>query len=117
MVGGFPNLWGWGNEDYTLHTRVLSSKLKIDRSSFLPVWHKNIIHLSDGSTRLMHRNEEIALYSNKNNCHDISNLRYHIVGNMINIEDFTTSNEFSSKNRRIRDLLRPEKKTTIPMRF
>ena len=109
-IGGFPNFWGWGYEDNVLQQRALEHHLTIDRSEFLPILHKNIVHLCDGKNRVIHRTEYSGEYKkDKNNgLSTIYNLQYDIEDDsMIKVKYFFTGKEANGKDRRIRDLTVP----------
>lgn len=52
-INGFPNFWGWGNEDRVLQIRSERHNLKIDRSKFYHVGSPEILQLFDGVSRLV----------------------------------------------------------------
>jgi len=52
-INGFPNFWGWGNEDSVFQERCLRSECKIDRSQFYPIGSPEILQLFDGVKRLV----------------------------------------------------------------
>ena len=56
-INGFPNFWGWGNEDSVLQERCIYSQLNIDRSKFYKIGSPEILQLFDGVTRLVSPNE------------------------------------------------------------
>ena len=56
-INGFPNFWGWGNEDSVLQDRCLYSQLNIDRNKFYKIGSPEILQLFDGVTRLVSPNE------------------------------------------------------------
>lgn len=56
-INGFPNFWGWGNEDSVLQDRCLYSQLIIDRNKFYKIGSPEILQLFDGVTRLVSPNE------------------------------------------------------------
>jgi hypothetical protein len=56
-INGFPNFWGWGMEDALLQKRCERYKLKIDRSNFYPVGSQEILHLFDGVSRIINKND------------------------------------------------------------
>lgn len=57
QVNGFPNFWAWGFEDNLLNTRVLQSRMTIDRSQFYPIMDKNIMQQKDGLFRSVNKKE------------------------------------------------------------
>ena len=56
-INGYPNFWGWGNEDAVLQERCMYSQLNIDRSQFYKIGSAEILQLFDGVTRLVSPNE------------------------------------------------------------
>ena len=52
-VNGFPNFWGWGNEDSVFQERCLRGGIHIDRSQFYPIGSPEILQLFDGVKRLV----------------------------------------------------------------
>jgi len=52
-INGYPNFWGWGNEDSVLQARCLRNRLHIDRSHFYPIGSPEILQLFDGVQRLI----------------------------------------------------------------
>ena len=52
-INGFPNFWGWGNEDSVFQERCLRNECKIDRSQFYPIGSPEILQLFDGVKRLV----------------------------------------------------------------
>jgi len=52
-TNGFPNYWGWGNEDSVFQKRCLLKNLKIDRSQFFKIGSPEILQLFDGVKRLV----------------------------------------------------------------
>jgi hypothetical protein len=119
-TNGYPNFWGWGMEDTVLQNRCQRIGLKIDRSQFYPIGSPNIIHLFDGVSRTINREDSFRAKNDNgvDGLRTINNLNYEI-GNestnpldnintvdcnnffMINISEFTTGinseNEFYFK--------------------
>jgi len=52
-INGYPNFWGWGNEDKVLQTRSERHGLIIDRSKFYKIGNPEILQLFDGVSRLI----------------------------------------------------------------
>jgi hypothetical protein len=52
-INGFPNFWGWGNEDRVLQLRCERNGLVIDRSHFYQIGSPEILQLFDGVSRLI----------------------------------------------------------------
>jgi len=56
-INGFPNYWGWGNEDNILQTRCYKYGLYIDRSIFYPIGSPEILQLFDGMSRIISKKD------------------------------------------------------------
>jgi hypothetical protein len=52
-INGYPNFWGWGNEDKVLQLRCQRNFLRIDRSQFYKIGSPEILQLFDGVSRLI----------------------------------------------------------------
>jgi hypothetical protein len=108
-ANGFPNYWGWGMEDTVLQQRCQNIGLIINRDQFFQVGSPEILHLFDGVSRLINRNDLLRSNSDNgiNGIRTINNLLFkidkessneldniHTVENdkifVINIENFTT---------------------------
>ena len=50
---GYPNYWGWGNEDSVFQKRCLTHNLQIDRTQFFQIGSPEILQLFDGVKRLV----------------------------------------------------------------
>jgi hypothetical protein len=78
-VNGFPNLWAWGYEDNALNQRVIKSSIRIDRTQFYPILHKNVLHLQDGVVRDVNRTEyDTYKFLTPEGVNSITNLQYTI---------------------------------------
>ena len=89
ICGGFPNLWGWGIEDNALQDRVLDVGLKIDRSNFYRIDDARIRRMFDGVTRLVAVREPGAYRRGLlDGLGDVHGLKYHVIGDMINVTSF-----------------------------
>jgi len=94
-INGFPNLWGWSQEDNLIQTRALKHGLKIDRSIFFPIRSPSILQFNDGFERKINRNEMKAAI-NPNypyGLNAIRNLKTTIVDEYINITQFSCERE------------------------
>jgi hypothetical protein len=128
-LNGYPNFWGWGMEDAILQRRCNIHNLIIDRSEFYPIGSPEILHLFDGVSRIISKNETI--HSKKDNLLDglktIYNLSYkinkestckqdneniiiHDKINMINIISFECLNKYKDEIFHEYDLREPSKK-------
>ena len=96
--GGFPNNWGWGMEDNAIQHRVVSTGIKIDRSVFFSILDHNIIHSTDGVTRMLTK-EEVWRYNDTtlDTFHDIKNLVYKIENEFVQVKSFTTKYSHNSQ--------------------
>jgi N-terminal domain of galactosyltransferase len=52
-INGYPNFWGWGNEDKVLQTRCERHGIVIDRTQFYKIGSPEILQLFDGVARLV----------------------------------------------------------------
>ena len=79
-INGYPNYWGWGNEDNALQNRCLKNNIIIDRSQFYPAGDPNIFQLFDGITRVVNRTDKSNLINDdgSNGINTIKNLIYSI---------------------------------------
>jgi hypothetical protein len=57
MTNGYPNFWGWGNEDNCLQTRCERFGIQIDRSVFYPIGSPEILQLFDGISRIISKKD------------------------------------------------------------
>tara|TARA_Y100000591_G_C21844683_1_gene707948 strand:- start:1589 stop:2359 length:771 start_codon:yes stop_codon:yes gene_type:complete len=94
---GFPNLWGYGLEDNTMQKRAEINKITIDRSNFYPILDKHILQIHTGGKRMMSNKAPILKdIVHINSLQEISNLKYTIDNNMINISNFDIPNKFEN---------------------
>jgi len=57
MTNGYPNFWGWGNEDNCLQKRCEQFGIIIDRSVFYPIGSPEILQLFDGISRIISKKD------------------------------------------------------------
>ena len=128
-INGYPNLWGWGMEDAILQRRCDAYNIKIDRTHFYPIGSPEILHLFDGVSRIINKNE--TRNSKKDNLLDglktIYSLQYKISNksiidddnvyivvhdkiNMINITSFEVFNKYKTEIFHEYDLREPTKR-------
>ena len=116
-MNGFPNFWSWGYEDNELQKRAFSNKIIIDRSSFYPLFNENIIHLQHGFLRTKNNNETtIYSFGKMDGLKDISDLKYYIEEDMINVTYFNVPIQ-DSKSTKIIDLRNKKKETKMSLLF
>ena len=118
-VNGFPNNWGWGFEDNTINARILNQpNLTIDRSKFWNIGDNNIIQLFDSVTRaIVFKNKEKFINDNKNDgLTTISDLRYNIDNELINIDWFEVLYKYHHKEVNNVNFFTEERKTMFNMR-
>ena len=87
---GFPNFWGWGLEDHIFQHRCEKIGLTIDRTTFFPIGHPNILHLFDGISRIVNPQETTnANTKNKSNdgIRSIRNIQFTIDKESLNSGD------------------------------
>ena len=79
-TNGYPNFWGWGMEDTVLQNRCQRIGLKIDRSQFYQIGSPNIIHLFDGVSRTINRDDSFRAKNDNgiDGLRTIHNLNYEI---------------------------------------
>lgn len=88
-INGYPNFWGWGNEDSVLQTRCLKKGLRIDRSQFYKIGSPEILQLFDGVSRLVSpREHSVGLAdTGKNGLTSIHRVTYSMDKESLNQED------------------------------
>ena len=86
---GFPNFWGWGLEDNLMNDRCLSAGLTIDRSCFYDITDRRINRPFDGFQRTVSkRDANVYKYETPDNMNDLTNIKYTIQNEFINITNF-----------------------------
>jgi hypothetical protein len=86
---GFPNFWGWGLEDNLMNDRCIRAELTIDRSCFYDIKDVRIKRPFDGFNRLISkRDANVYKYETPDTLNDLTNIRYTIKNDFINITYF-----------------------------
>ena len=90
-VNGFPNYWGWGQEDNDLYERVKKNNIKVDRSQFYKFGDTRIINIKNDANRTLSK-EQIFRSGARNTegLIDIKNLKYNFDKDMVNVTNFIT---------------------------
>jgi hypothetical protein len=90
LTNGFPNFWAWGGEDNYMQDRVISTGLRIDRSTFYTIGSSAILQMVDGFKRLICRSEAATLMTKDNidGIKTIKNLNYNMHSDMIDVYTF-----------------------------
>lgn len=73
-INGYPNFWGWGNEDTVLQKRCISNGVRIDRSQFYKIGSPEILQLFDGVSRLVTPSED-KMKTNDNGLDGLTSVR------------------------------------------
>jgi len=99
-INGFPNFWGWGQEDNCLNIRALRNKLIIDRSTFFKSGDHSILQLYDGLTKTITRsNDEISKNDNGfDGIRTIRQLNIEFVDKDIVVRHFDTPRKWDQEN-------------------
>jgi hypothetical protein len=103
-TNGFPNLWGWSQEDNVMDYRVRISGLKIDRSIFFKILDTHILQFTDNVKKMISKKEIIGIDQNyKYGLNSLSNITMKFENEYINIYNFTSetiynATDFSNHN-------------------
>lgn len=88
-INGYPNFWGWGNEDNCLQKRCIRNNIVIDRSQFYPIGSPQILQLFDGVSRIISKRDPMRM-KNDNGVEGLTTihkLAYTIDNKSLNPED------------------------------
>lgn len=128
---GFPNYWGWGWEDNVMNNRCTENGLKIDRSTFYPILHKDFLQTNSNNSKVLNNQKPDINKSINNNFETIKEVEYTIDENVININKFDTIENYNSVKFYVQDLkavnkivqnreqanIRTARKSRLGMRF
>ena len=105
-INGFPNLWGWSQEDNLIQIRALKYGLNIDRSVFFPIRSASILQFNDGFERKINRKElkDAIKHNYPYGLNIIRNLKTNIMGEYINITQFSCEREEMVATSEIHDI-------------
>ena len=89
MVNGYPNFWGWGNEDTCLQKRCLHFGIQIDREVFYPIGSPQILQLFDGVSRIISKRDFSKVKTDRgvDGIRTLYQLRYSVDAESINPAD------------------------------
>jgi hypothetical protein len=94
-INGFPNIWGWGQEDNCLQYRCSKFKITIDRSVFYPIGSSQILQLFDGISRIINNTDSKTktLSDDRDGISTLSNINWSIDRTSTDVKDnqFTVS--------------------------
>jgi len=98
-TNGYPNFWGWGNEDNCLQKRCERFGIQIDRSVFYPIGSPEILQLFDGISRIISKKDpwRMKYDDGKDGLSSIHRLSYTIDSESKNHKD----NIFSIQNDKV----------------
>lgn len=105
-INGFPNLWGWSQEDNLIQIRALSNNLIIDRSVFFDIGSRSILQFVDGLKRTINRKEIQLAHTNKYpfGLNSFKHIDIKLVDEYININHFTSESEDNDNNNESHDI-------------
>jgi hypothetical protein len=88
-INGYPNYWGWGNEDTILQNRCHGKGLAIDRTQFYPIGSPEILQLFDGVSRIVAPQEHYKkqIDNGVNGLSSINRLTYSVDHESLNPKD------------------------------
>lgn len=97
-INGFPNLWGWSQEDNLIQYRAINGGLKIDRSVFFPILDSNILQFTDSIHKIISKKE--ILQTQRGYIHGLKslhNIKMTYDNEYINIQNFTSETSHNDK--------------------
>jgi len=88
-INGFPNIWGWGQEDNCLQYRCSKFNIQIDRSTFYPIGSPQILQLFDGISRIINNTDARTktLSNDKDGISTVSNINWSIDRTSSDVKD------------------------------
>ena len=96
---GFPGFWGWGMEDNAMQERVLSNGCKINRDNFFALGCEEINQHLDRPYRFIANKDSTRMKEKfPDGLNKITNLKYTIEDNMINVTYFKNSIDLSKES-------------------
>lgn len=98
-TNGFPNLWGWSQEDNMMQNRVNDAGLKIDRGVFFPIHNQNILQFADSISKAISRSEikDTLRGGYKFGLNSLQNINMKHENEYINIYGFTSETDHATR--------------------
>ena len=112
-INGFPNLWGWSQEDNIIYRRTIANRLHVDRSTFFKICDNNILQFVDSVKKTISKKEVLDSHEEKYNfgLNDISDINMKIVNEYVHVYNFISESNPTDLHFSSHNLL--EKKGTI----
>ena len=89
-INGFPNLWGWSQEDNIIYMRAISNGLNVDRSTFFKIYDNNILQFVDNMNKTISKKEVLQSYERDYNfgLNNISDINMKIENEFVHVYNF-----------------------------
>lgn len=100
-INGFPNLWGWSQEDNMIQQRAINGGLKIDRSVFFPILNNNILQFVDCVEKVVAKKEVLYVkngYNHEYGLKSLHNINMKHESEYINVYNFTSESLHTAIN-------------------